>query len=120
LKKERKGRHREGPATIARLGVEVSVGDPARLREEVERVCAGIALTVAFPGRGSFPKASKHTAYVTVRRSLLGAGARIAIRFDPPIHVASCREIVGGLAERFDVTKVSVKEGRVRLPPRAR
>jgi len=118
LSKPRKGRRRQGPETIARLAAEVVDGDPSALREEIARAGADVGVGVVFAGSESSEDPPRHAAFVRIRPSLVRARLRLTIRFEPPIHPASCAGILERLARRFAVTKVSAKKRRVRLPPR--
>jgi len=116
--KPRKGRHREGPETVSRLVVEVAGGRAPAILDALGEACAEVGLRARRSPSRSPPEGPRHLAIASVRSSLLGRTMKARLRFDPPIHPSSAARILERLKKGFQVTKVSVKEARTRLPSR--
>jgi hypothetical protein len=116
--KPRKGRHREGPEVVARLGVEVAGGRGPALLDALAEACTEVGVRVLRSPPRSPTKAPRHVAIASLRPALLGPKVHVDLRFDPPIHPSSAARILERLKQGFQVTKVSMTEARTRLPPR--
>ncbi len=70
---------------------------------------AGLRLAGSRPGAPSRVRA-------VFRPALVSPRVHVSLRFDPPIHVSSCKRIVERVTDRFTVVAVSVHKARAPLP----
>ncbi|HLE54653.1 MAG TPA: hypothetical protein VI999_05405 [Thermoplasmata archaeon] len=103
---------REGPEIITRLRIVAEGSDAEQVRAATENALDSVGLTLW----ASEVEGARHRVVAVLRRSLVGERLHVSLRFTPPIHVSSCKQIVARLGEEVRILGVSIREERARLP----
>ncbi len=114
-KRRRTGGVRKGPETITRLRLVVEASGSKNVRTATAEALKLAGLEAAKPRTGPQPP----RVVGSFRRLLATARVHVSLRFDPPIHVSSCKRIVEELNHRFHVVAVSAHKARPPLRPRS-